>query len=80
MATDEAPDWAKREVQEAIRILKEDGLHVHKTYAAFMSSQTTEDDTPPKEETTEGKPPPAKTETTEKPVKKGVWWSDRTND
>lgn len=87
--TDETPDWAKKEIQEAIRILKEDGVHIHKTYKAFMDSQHTKTETETGEklsetgeklsgEETEGTPPPEKPEEkTEKPKKKGMWWGDR---
>jgi hypothetical protein len=93
MANDEStPEWAKNEVKEAIRILKEDGLHVHRTYDAFLASKKVEkgseageklSETGEKlsgeEEKTEGQPPPekAKEEQTEKPKKKGMWWGDR---
>jgi hypothetical protein len=73
--TEETPDWAKAEIAEAIRILREDGLGIHRTYKQFMDSQND----PPKDETeeTEGKPPPAKDTPTEPVKKKGAWWSDR---
>lgn len=38
----ELSDEAKAEIKEAIRILKEDGVHIHKTYKAFMASQAGE--------------------------------------
>jgi hypothetical protein len=86
--SDEAPDWAKKEVQEAIRILKEDGVHIHKTYKAFLDSQHTENEAATGEKLsetgeklsgdTEGSPPPEKQEEKqEKPKKKGMWWGDR---
>lgn len=86
---EEAPEWAKNEVKEAIRILKEDGLHIHKTYKAFMDSQHVTEGAETGEklaetgeklsgEDTEGNPPPEKPEDKqEKPKKKGVWWGDR---
>ena len=38
----ELSEEAKAEIKEAIRILKEDGVHIHKTYKAFMDSQVGE--------------------------------------
>ena len=72
-------DEAKAEIKEAIRILKEDGVHIHKTYAAFQKSQ---EETKSSEETTttEGGPPPLKETKTEPPVKQGLWWKGRTSD
>lgn len=35
----ELSDEAKAEIKEAIRILKEDGVHIHKTYKAFMEGE-----------------------------------------
>lgn len=87
--TDDTPDWAKKEIQEAIRILKEDGVHIHKSYKAFMDSQHVKTETETGEKLaeggealsgeTEGTPPPEKQEEKqqEKPKKKGVWWGDR---
>lgn len=81
-SAEEAPEWAKREIAEAVRILKEDGAHIHRTYAAFMASQTQEStDNTDGGDDTEGKAPPVKkTGKTEPPVKKGVWWAGRNND
>jgi hypothetical protein len=83
MANDEAPDWAKREIQEAVNILKSDGVHIHKTYAAFQKTLTekpAEGDgktpEPPAEPDTEGTPPPAGAGN-EKAKRKSVWWGDR---
>lgn len=88
----ETPDWAKKEVQEAIRILKEDGMHIHRTYEQFLASKKVEKGSEVGEglanageslsgegESTEGKPPPEKPEEKqqEKPKKKSLWWGDR---
>ena len=77
-------DEAKEEIKEAIRILKSDGLHIHKSYPAFLKSQEEKPKDPPTDPTTEppidppteGGPPPVK-EKTEKPEKRGLWWGDR---
>jgi hypothetical protein len=73
----EAPDWAKAEIAEAIRILKDDGLHIHKTYKSFMSSQTEDDDKTTETQDTEGQPPPAKEKAADKPAKSSLWWGNR---
>lgn len=74
----EAPDWAKAEIAEAIRILKDDGLHIHKTYKSFMSSQTEDDDKTTETQDTEGQPPPVTDTPTETRKNKSFWWGDRT--
>jgi hypothetical protein len=70
-------DEAKAELAAAVKILRDDGVHVHKTYAKYMSTK----DAPPteetKEEVTEGGPPPAKEEPTKEPKKRGIWWGER---
>jgi hypothetical protein len=86
----ETPDWAKKEVQEAVRILKSDGIHIHKTYDAFMASKKVNSEAETGEklaeggeklsgDNPEGNPPPEKKEDekNEKPKKKGMWWGDR---
>jgi hypothetical protein len=76
-------DAAKAEIAEAVRILREDGVHIHKSYAAFKKSQ---EETPPTDAPTEGTPPPdppkdpKADETPEPPKKKSAWWGDRLND
>lgn len=75
---DEAPDWAKREIAEAVRILREDGLHIHKTYEQYMASKDQDKTDPePTETDTEGQPPPAKDNPTDPPAKKSLWWGER---
>jgi hypothetical protein len=80
---DEAPDWAKAEIAEAVRILREDGVHIHKTYAQFQASlgdksgdKGTGTETESEETETEGNPPPGGAKN-EPPKRKGLWWSDR---
>lgn len=89
----ELSDEAKAEISAAVKILKEDGVHIHKTYKAFMdkvgtkdtlaekTSEEVEKETAPKpEEKTEGTPPPMKdadNEESPKPGKRGLWWGDR---
>lgn len=81
---EEAPEWAKAEIADAVRILKEDGAHIHKTYAAFQKTLT--GDKPPegdpKDPPTEGGPPPEKPEPSESSDEKrpGLWWGKRAHD
>ena len=74
-------DEAKAEIAAAIKILRDDGVHIHKSYAAFVKSQGQTDppktDPPKDPPSIEGNPPPVKDEKTEKPEKKGIWWGDR---
>lgn len=76
----ELSDEAKAEIKEAIRILKEDGVHIHKTYKAFMDSLNQGDPTAD-DKNTEGKPPPEKTppegDEGKPPKKAGLWWGNR---
>jgi hypothetical protein len=73
----ELTDEAKAEIQSAIKILKEDGAHIHRTYAAFLKSQ---EPTDPPTEPTEGGPPP-KTEPKQENTqsKGGLWWGNRSS-
>jgi len=69
-------DEAKAEIAAAIAILREDGLHVHKTYKKFLESQEAE----PKEPA-EGDPPPPKEPAQDDPPKKkrkgiGLWGAE----
>ena len=71
------------EAKEVLRILKEDGVHIHKTYAAFLKSQKEAETTdPPTDPPTEGGPPPVKDKPIKEdpPVKQGIWWKGRTSD
>jgi len=76
-------DEAKAEIAAAIKILREDGVHIHKTYAQFQKTL----ENPPKKEETEppappkdGDPPPPKDGPTEPPKKAGLWWGNRSHD
>ena len=75
---EEAPEWAKKELAEAVRILKEDGVHIHKAYAAFQKTLTGEDSDPKPPKPQEGDPPPPKSgDEPPVPAKRGLWWGDR---
>lgn len=66
----ELSEEARAEIAEAVRILREDGIHIHKTYPAFLKSQE-----PPQEKGPgDGDPPPPKDdpEPLVKPRKKGI--------
>ena len=77
----ELSDEAKAEIAAAVKILREDGVHIHKSYAAFQKSlgdkpEDKPQDKPVEDKPTESEPPPPKPEPTEKPKKKGLWWGD----
>lgn len=74
----ELSDDAKQELAEVARILREDGVHIHKSYSAFLKSQTTKDE-PTDSKPTEGGPPPPKEDKTDDapPPKKSLWWGAR---
>lgn len=78
MDDDEVISVTKKEWDDVIRIMREDGIHIHKTYAAFQKTQQEADTEAAKEEATDGKPPPVKDQSvTEPPKKRGLWWGDR---
>ena len=77
---------AKAEIAEAVRILREDGVHIHKSYAAFQKGLTEQSvNDPPEEDVSsqppadpgEGDPPPPKPDGGKKPERKSIWWGDR---
>jgi hypothetical protein len=51
---------ARDAIADAIRIARSDGLHVHKTYPAFLAAQEAEKGKPAADDKTDGKPPPVK--------------------
>lgn len=69
---------AQDEIAAAVRILREDGVHIHKTYAQFQESlkNPPKVEEPPEDEPGEGDPPPKKDKKNEPepPVKKSMWW------
>lgn len=71
---------ARKEIAEAVAILKSDGVHIHKTYAAFQKSLTEQPEAKPEEPDTEGQPPPEKPDENTPPVKKSLWWGTRNAD
>lgn len=90
---DELFSVTRAQWREVMRIAREDGMHIHKTYDAFMKSKevkpegegkddkTPSGNEPPVEGEGEGgNPPPVKEEPTDKPKKKGLWWGDREDD
>jgi hypothetical protein len=72
----ELSEAGKRELAEAVRILREDGVHIHKSYAAFQKGLQEQE--PVKEEAGEGDPPPAKEKKEEPKVEYGLWGKKRT--
>ena len=51
---------ARDAIADAIRIARSDGLHVHKTYPAFLKAQEAEKGKTGDDGKTDGKPPPVK--------------------
>lgn len=70
-------DEAKAELAEAVRILKEDGIHIHKTYAAFQKTLEQPPTDPATDPPKDGDPPPPKPDPTPTPKKKSLWWGER---
>ena len=93
-ANDPTEDMIREEIRKAVEILKSDGIHIHKTYAAFQKTLTggpekqtdKETDKETEKETgknkgTEGGPPPVKDPETAPPaVKSGLWWGTKLHD
>ena len=83
MADDAYAGYTREEIQEAFKIAREDGMHVHKTYAAFQKAQKDAEEAKknappePPAATKDGDPPPPKEEPNEVPPKKSLWWGDR---
>jgi hypothetical protein len=80
MENDPTEEQIKAEIAAAVKILREDGLNIHKTYAQFQKDQGNAGDV--KNDKTkpsgEGNPPPEKTDPgTESPARKGLWWGSR---
>lgn len=73
---------AQDEIRAAVEILKSDGIHIHKTYAAFQKSLTNGNQGNPTDPSTDppdttGQPPPVKDQATDPPKKCSLWWGDR---
>ena len=49
---------ARKELKDAINILKSDGFHIHRTYPQFLKKQEEGEKAPPRD----GDPPPPKEE------------------
>ena len=65
----ELSEEARAELREAVRILREDGVHIHRSYAAFQKTLT---EPPAEDKPTEGEPPPVKEPPAKKPAKRGI--------
>lgn len=50
---------ARAEIAAAIAIARSDGLHIHKTYPAFLAAQA-EEEKGKEDKPTDGQPPPVK--------------------
>ena len=78
----ELSDAAKEEIAAAVKILREDGVHIHRTYKKFMAEvdkiPTGEEN--PEDKPKDGDPPPPKDDKNEPPKKADLWWGGRSND
>lgn len=85
--TDPTEDMVRKEIVDAVRILRDDGVHVTKAFRKLskLTADAEKPETPAEkpgektEEPTEGKPPPAREEKPGEPPapkteKRGVWW------
>jgi hypothetical protein len=82
MESDPTEESIRKEIADAVRIAREDGMHIHKTYARFQKSLEGKPPTPPTPPTGDPKdPPPLKDTPPPTPTKKkGIWWGDRDDD
>lgn len=68
---------AQEEIAAAVKILREDGVHIHKTYAQFqegLKNPPKEDEPPKPPKPGEGDPPPENDPPVDPPKKKSAWW------
>ena len=79
---DPTEEMVKAEIAAAVKILREDGVHISKTvgslFEKFQGTKTEPPAEPPKPG--EGDPPPKKDPPAEPPTKSGLWWGTRSND
>lgn len=84
MEDDPTEEQIKAEIAAAVKILREDGVHLHKTYRKKYLAEPPEGGTPPEppQSPKEGDPPPLKGKGKEnEPVKrKGIWWGNNEPD
>jgi hypothetical protein len=75
---DPTEDAIKSEIAAAVKILREDGVHIHKTYAQFQATLDKKEPPNPTDppDPKEGDPPPPG-DPKDPPKKKGIWWGDR---
>ena len=80
----------KKELQDAIRILKSDGFHIHRTAEAYAKtrekpadepkSEDPKPEDPPKPDKEEGGPPPVKEKAADPPKPRDWWFGSRGHD
>lgn len=76
--TDPTEEQVKAEIAAAVKILRDDGVHIHKTYSQFQKSVAETEGKPEDKPDKEGKPPPVKeTADNDPPIRKGLWWGTR---
>lgn len=80
MAVDPTEETIRKEIADAVRILRDDGVHIHRSYTKFKESLGGDPPVdPPAIDPPEGGPPPPKPPATDPPktTKKGIWWGER---
>jgi hypothetical protein len=83
METDPTEETIRKEIADAVRILREDGVHIHRTYKRFQETLTptdppTDPPSPKDPPANPTDPPPPKDPPANPPKKKkGIWWGDR---
>jgi hypothetical protein len=77
MADDPTEEMVKKEISEAVRILREDGIHISKTISGLFEKFQGKPADPPAPEPGAGDPPPPKPEPGEPVKKSGIWWGNR---
>ena len=82
MADDPTEEMVKKEISEAVRILREDGLHISKTVGSLFEKfqvKPADPATDPAPEPGAGDPPPPKSDPAPPAQKSGLWWGQRNN-
>lgn len=80
MADDPTEEMVKKEISEAVRILKEDGVHISKTIGSLFEKfqgKPADPSPEPNPEPGAGDPPPPKPEPTPPEQRRGLWWGNR---
>lgn len=74
---DPTEEMVKKEIADAVKILREDGVHISKTIGGLFDKLQGKNEPPAPEPPGEGNPPPKKDTPAEPPKKSGIWWGNR---